>query len=47
MPPELVTGGTAYVRLRTPMKYDIKLNMQGAATITIADRSILQYILGK
>lgn len=47
VPPELVTGGTAYVRLRTPMKYDIKLNMQGAATITIADRSILQYILGK
>lgn len=37
----------AYVRLRTPMKYDIQLNMQGAATVTIADRSILQYILGK
>lgn len=37
----------AYLRLRTPMKYDIQLNMQGVATITIADRSILQYIIWK
>lgn len=37
----------AYLTLKVPFKYDVKWNMQGVATITISDKSILQYMLGK
>ncbi len=37
----------AYLTLKAPMKYDIKLNMQGVGTITVANRSILHYIIWK
>lgn len=37
----------AHLWLRTTMQYDIKLHMQGVANITVADRSILQYMIWK
>lgn len=33
-----------YLTLKAPLKYKISQNMKGIATITITDRSILQYI---
>lgn len=36
----------ALLSLKRSPKYDVYRNMQGIATITISDHSILQYILG-
>lgn len=34
-----------YLVMKAPFKYDMKWNMQGIATITVIDKSILQYML--
>lgn len=43
-------NGNTYFRalldLRSPLKYEVKMNMQGIVNITIADRTILLYFLG-
>lgn len=36
-----------YLMMEAPFKYDMKWNMQGIATITLIDKSILQYMLWK
>lgn len=37
----------AYLRLVPPFRHGIKQHMQGVASITVANRSILQYIIWK
>lgn len=44
-------NGNSYFRvtlkLNAPFKYKVEKEMKGVATLTISDKSILQYILGK